>query len=83
LGKSLTSKNRLIFVNFLFSINQQDRPAPVSVSNKFILSLSEHILTDVEEAVLMKGFNFFHNLSTLQPRYDMWCGIHCFQASRF
>jgi hypothetical protein len=48
---------------------QQDRPTSVLASNKFVLNLSEHVLTDVEEAVLMEGLNF----SVTYPHSDMAC----------
>jgi hypothetical protein len=53
--------------------NQQNRPTPVSASNKFVLNLSEHTLTDAEEAVLMKGLNF----SIIYPHsnLDMACTV--------
>jgi hypothetical protein len=53
--------------------NQQDRPTPVSASNKFILSLSEHILTDAEEAVLMKGLNF--SVTYPHSNLDVACAV--------
>jgi hypothetical protein len=53
--------------------NQQNRPTPASASKKFILNLSEHILTDSEEAILMKGLNFF----ITHPHFnlDMACAV--------
>jgi hypothetical protein len=47
--------------------------ASASDSRKFILNLSKHVLTDSEEAVLMKGLNF----SVAKPRsnLDMACAM--------
>jgi hypothetical protein len=50
---------------------QQDRPTPVSASNKFVLNLSEHVLTDAEEAVLVKGLNF--SVTYPHSNMDMAC----------
>jgi hypothetical protein len=55
--------------------NQQNRvlPTPASASEEFILNLSEHILTDSEEVVLMKGLNF--SVTYSHTNLDMACAV--------
>jgi hypothetical protein len=61
----------------LFSLlnNQQNRDlsTPASAPNKCILNLSKHVLTDSEEAVLMKGLIF----PVTYPHFnlDMACAV--------
>jgi hypothetical protein len=73
LGKSLTSKNRPIFINFLLSIINRIGLPQYQPPNKCIHNLSEHILTDAEEAVLMKGLNF--SVTYPHPNLDMACAV--------
>jgi hypothetical protein len=54
--RKIFNKQRQTHIHKLSTLNnQQNRPTPISTSNKFILNLSEHILIDAEEAVLKKG----------------------------
>jgi hypothetical protein len=46
---------------------------PVSASNKFVQNLSEHTVTDAEEAVLMKGLNF--SMTYPHSNLDMACAV--------
>jgi hypothetical protein len=46
---------------------------PASASKKFILILSKYVLTDTEEAVLMKGFNFL--VTNPHSNLDMACAV--------
>jgi hypothetical protein len=80
LEKSLTSKNGFIFVNSPHSIINrialpQYRP-PTNLFSNFSNTFSQMQKYDTHEQ-----FEFFHNLSTLQPGYGMCCGICCFQVS--
>jgi hypothetical protein len=55
--------------------NQHDkvRSTPVPVSKKFVLNLSEYVLTDSEESVLLKGLNFA--LANPVSNLDMACAV--------
>jgi hypothetical protein len=44
-----------------------------SDSKKFILNLSKHVLTDSEEAVLMKGMTF--SVANPHSNLDMACAV--------
>jgi hypothetical protein len=46
---------------------------PATVPKKFVLNLSEHVLTDHEESVLMKGLNFA--IVNLHYNLDMACAV--------
>jgi hypothetical protein len=48
-------------------------PIPASASKKFILNLSKYILTDSEEASLMKSSNF--SVSNPHSYLDMACAV--------
>jgi hypothetical protein len=53
---------------------QKSVPATALIeSKKFVLSLSKHVLTDSEEAVLQKGLNF--SVRYPQSNQDMACAV--------
>jgi hypothetical protein len=72
--RKLFKKQKQTYIRKFSVLNtQENRPTPVSASNKFILSLSEHILTDSEKAVLMKGLNF--SVTYSHSNLDMACAV--------
>jgi hypothetical protein len=59
--RNIFNKIKAIHIcKFSLLSNQQNRvlSTPASASKKFIINLSKYVLTDSEEAVLMKGLNF-------------------------
>jgi hypothetical protein len=55
--------------------NQHDKvgSTPAPVSKKFVLNISEYVLTDSEESVLLKGLNFA--LANPHSNLDMACAV--------
>lgn len=55
--------------------NQHNKvlPASASYSKKIILNLLRHVLTDSEEAVLMKGLNYA--IGNPHSNLDMTCAV--------
>jgi hypothetical protein len=59
--RNIFNKQKAIHIHKLSPLNNHQNKVlstPASDSKKFIRNLSRHVLTDSEEAVLMKGLNF-------------------------
>jgi hypothetical protein len=74
--RNIFNKQKVTHIKKSSRLNGQQKRVPATIitdSKKFILNLSKHVLTDLEEAVLQKGLNF--SVRNPHSNLDIACAV--------